>query len=162
MGGLMTCLLARKILQHGYTAPIQLFVTGTYGPSAAARAHKRRHLLGKKQFLDEIRKLDGSRNEILQNEELMNYFEPILRADFTATENFQYKEAPAMDIPLTVITGMDEEMIEDDIRTWQRETTREVDFRKMPGNHFFIFNYAKQIVEIITGKLLPHAKNYQL
>jgi len=162
MGGLAACLLAKKLKAHKHTMPQHLFVTGTTAPSAPSRGEKKRHLLGKKEFIDEIKALDGSPQEILDNEELLNFFEPILRADFTATENYCYEENSQLDIPITVITGTEEDMKMEDVRLWQEETSLTVDFRQMPGKHFFILKYAREILGIMEKKLLSNSKIYQL
>lgn len=162
MGGLAAILLARKLADNNHPPPIHIFITGTTGPSAPSREEKKRHLLGKKEFITEIRELEGSPDEILDNEELLNYFEPILRADFTISENYTYHEHEPLDIPLTVITGMQEDMTTEDIQLWQKESKYRVDFRRMPGKHFFIFNQSFRILEIISKKILAHSKTYQI
>lgn len=154
MGGLAAYLLARKIVERGHIPPVHLFITGTAGPSSPSRGEKKRHLLEKKEFIEEIRSLDGCPEEILKNEQLLEFFEPILRADFTATENYQHRKAGPLDIPFTVLTGTQEDLEKADIALWQLETNHTVDFRRLPGNHFFIFESPKKILEIIKGKLM--------
>lgn len=161
MGGLAAFLLTHKLLRHGHRAPLHLFITGTTGPSSITRGSVKRHMMGKKEFIQEIIDLDGMPGEILANKEMMEYFEPILRADFTATETYAYEEAPPLDIPMTVITGTEEDMEREDIRLWQKETTHVVDFRQMTGKHFFIFRHAQEIVEIIAEQLVNQIKIYQ-
>lgn len=162
MGGLLCYLLARKINEEGRTPPVHLFITATSGPAALSRTEKKRHLLDKKSFIEEIRNLNGSPDEILQNDELLDFIEPILRADFKVSENYAYIRQEPLDIPVTVITGTKEDMKPEDIRLWQQETRKTVDFRRMPGHHFFIFKYPYEIVGIIAKKLLVHHKSYQL
>ena len=157
MGGLALLLLLRKISSRGKPLPQQVFITGTTGPSAYFRTKKARHLLSKPAFIQEIKDLDGSPQEILQDKELLDYFEPILRADFKAAETYTYHPQEKLNIPMTVITGDKEQMEEEDIRSWQEETIQPVDFRKMPGKHFFIFANAPQIVQLISEKISqPH------
>jgi surfactin synthase thioesterase subunit len=156
MGGLLACLLVRKIIQNDHPPPLHLFITGTMGPSAVERKEKKRHLLDKPDFIEELKRLDGSPDEILGNDELLDYFEPIIRADFQATETYEYEEAPPLNIPMTVITGTEEEMEPADIGLWQKETSIKVDFRRMRGKHFFIFKHPGVIVEIISKKLLTN------
>ena len=100
-------------------------------------------------------------DEVLQNEDWLNYFEPILRADFKASENYIYKHSTPLQMPMTVITGSEEDMEITDIHDWQKETEYVVDFRQMPGDHFFIFKYPQAIVEIIFRKLFVNTKAYQ-
>lgn len=153
LGGLMTYLLTKKLIDNGFKAPCHLFITGTTGPSALSRIEKKRYLLNKEEFIEEIRELDGMPEEILNSEELLYYFEPILRSDFKISENYVHQQTQPLNIPITVITGTEEDMELEDIRLWQKETSHLVDFKRMPGKHFFIFQHAFQIVETISKKL---------
>ena len=159
MGGLLAYLLTRKILLNNHVAPLHLFITGTVGPSAPIRSSQQKHLLNKVDFMEEIRKLNGCPDEMLRNEELFEYFEPILRADFTATENYVYEKDYPLNIPITVITGTEERLKATDIQSWQKATSHIIDFRSMPGDHFFIFHHTVAILGIITKKLAGHFKN---
>jgi surfactin synthase thioesterase subunit len=162
MGGMVAFLLCKKIFaDKELAAPIHLFVTGTMGPSCQYRDAINRHLLSKQDFIEEMRNLDGCPEEILQSPDLLDYFEPVLRADFEASETYTYRPAAPLTIPLTVITGTEENMQEDDILSWQQETTRTVDFRRMPGKHFFILKHPREIMGIISQKLLLTTKNSQ-
>ena len=161
LGGLVAYLLTRKLVENNYKSPLHLFITGTTGPSAISRGEKKRHLLPRKEFLEEMKGLGGIPDEILENEEWLYYFEPILRADFKASENYVYEDEDPLKIPMTVITGSEEDMEIADIHVWQKETNCLIDFRQMPGNHFFIFKYPRAIVEIISKKLYVHTKAYQ-
>lgn len=162
LGGLLTYLLAKKIIESGRRPPVHLFITGTTGPSSLSRTEKKRHLMPKKEFIQELRDLQGMPDEILASDELLEYYEPILRADFEASENYRYELAEPLDIPITVITGVEENMSEEDIMLWQNETKQIVDFRRFPGNHFFIYNYTREIVQIISNKISLTTKVYQV
>jgi surfactin synthase thioesterase subunit len=153
MGGLLAYLLTKKILENNRKAPLHLFITGTSGPSAPERLDKKRSLMGKDEFIQEIKDFGGMPDEILQNDELLYFFEPILRSDFSASENYNYQPSPPLNIPITVITGTDEDMEKQEIETWQKETIHDVDFKVMHGNHFFIYQHVDRIVYIIAKKL---------
>ncbi len=156
LGGLMAYKLARKLVDNGYEPPLHLFITGTTGPAAESRSEKKRHLLGKTEFLAEIRDLDGMPEEILNNEELLYYFEPILRSDFKISEDYLHVAGEPLDIPMTVITGTEEDMELADIQLWQQETRQQVDFKRLPGKHFFIFQHTYHVIEIIAKKLYAY------
>jgi surfactin synthase thioesterase subunit len=154
MGGLLSYLLTRKITGQGHRPPLQLFITGTEGPSAPVKEEKKKHALDKQAFFAELKKFAGIPEEILQDEDLLDFFEPILRADMEATETYVYTRQAPLEIPITVITGSEEDMEPEEIRLWQHETSCQVDFRRMPGNHFFILDHSARLLEIITQKLL--------
>lgn len=156
MGGITAFLLAQKLIAAGHRTPLHLFITGTTGPTAATWGEQKRHLMEKGAFLEEMRVLDGMPEEVLADTELFDFFEPILRADFRVTETFRYKPTGLpLNLPFTVITGTEEKMTDNDIRLWQEETVATVDFRKLPGKHFFIFKHPEKILSAITEKLYP-------
>jgi surfactin synthase thioesterase subunit len=158
MGGLLACLLARKIIENNEAPPLHVFITGTPGPAATSRTNCKRHLLDKEEFIKELRRLKGIPEEMLRNEELLSFLEPIIRADFRVSEEYVYKEKPPLDVPFTVITGTEEEMEIADIHLWQKETKYTIDFRQIPGSHFFIFDYPAIVMDTISDKLFNHSK----
>lgn len=162
LGGLMTYLLTRKLIEHGHRKPLHLFITGTTGPSSLSRIERKRHLLPHAEFIQELKDLKGMPDEILLSDELLEYCEPILRSDFMASEKYVHEESAPLDIPITVITGNEEDMENSDIALWQKETTLPVDFRKFPGNHFFIYQNVQPIIQIISNKLSLTTKVYQV
>jgi surfactin synthase thioesterase subunit len=153
MGAVVAYYLARKIVANNEPPPMHLFLTGTTGPSSLSREMKKRHLMGKKEFIEELRHLDGCPEEILQDPDLLEYFEPILRADFEVSETFTHEADIPLNIPFTVITGTEEDMAPEDIYLWQRESLYPVEFYRLPGKHFFIFKSSGRIMEIIASKL---------
>ena len=153
MGGLFAYLLTLKILQRGQEPPRHLFITGTTGPSAASRLKNPRHLLDQTQFVNTVRELGGMPGEILDNEELLAYLEPILRNDFKTIESYKHVANEPLNIPFTVITGTGEDMEMDDIILWQNESKLKVDFQQLPGKHFFILEQPDQILKVMTRKL---------
>jgi surfactin synthase thioesterase subunit len=161
MGGIITYLLAKKVIAAGCRPPLHLFITGTPGPASDRERKKSLYLLNKTEFLEEVGKLRGLPDEILADSELVDFFEPVLRADFKVSETYLYEETEPMDVPITVITGTEEDMKQADIRLWQRESSYEVDFRVMRGHHFFIFSSTAEIVNIIVRKLISSQKYYQ-
>ena len=156
LGGLMAYLLTAKLLDNNLRPPSHIFITGTTGPSALSRTEKKRHEMNQTDFIQEIKDLGGMPDEILNNEELLYYFEPILRSDFKISEEYVYEERAPFNIPITVITGTEEDMELEDIQLWQKETSHIVDFKRLPGKHFFIFDHAYRIIEIISRKLYLH------
>jgi len=159
LGALVTILLARKIINHQQVPPLHLFVSGAGGPSSLRLRQKQRHRLEKHQFIAEITRFDGSPQEILQNEEFIDYIEPVLRADFTAVETYIHAEEKPLAIPITVINGTeDEEIDQQDITLWRKESSYPVEFRSMPGKHFFIFDAPAQITSLMANKLQSTVK----
>jgi surfactin synthase thioesterase subunit len=158
MGAIVAFALIKKMSAEKCPLPIHLVVTGAGGPAGRSEIRRNRHLMDKQDFLKEIRELDGCPEDILQNDELLDYFEPILRSDFELSETYDYQHDQPLTLPITVITGALESIPEEDIQLWQQETLRPVDFIKMPGKHFFIYDDPGQIMHIVNKKLHSHTK----
>jgi surfactin synthase thioesterase subunit len=153
LGGLTAYALTLKLLKNRHRQPERIFITGTTGPSSTSRSEKRRSLLPRDEFIKEIKELGGMPEEILKSEEMLNFLEPILRNDFSLSETYAYEAHAPLDIPLTVITGTEEDMEREDILLWQKESSQPVDFKELPGGHFFIMEHTEQLLEIISKRL---------
>ena len=154
MGALLGYLLTKRMIEAGNPAPLHLFFTGCTGPSVND-IDRGRHLLPQDQFIQKLRELNGSPEEILSDPILMAYFEPIIRSDFEAVDNYEYEESePFSDLPITIINGLNEKATYEHGMAWQKETTEKIDFRQFPGKHFFIYEYQHELMKIITNKLI--------
>ncbi|MBC9795251.1 thioesterase II family protein [Sinomicrobium weinanense] len=152
MGALVGYLVTRKIVEHGLSAPAHLFITGRSGP-AAPKNREPLHGLPRDRFLEKVKELGGLPGEICDNADLMDFFEPVLRADFKALETFNYTPKGPIDIPVSVIIGLQESITTKDARAWEQETTAPLDLRQFPGNHFFIFDHPQHIAEWMVRKI---------
>lgn len=155
MGALAGYLICQKIEELGLQKPKKLVVSGKKAPSIE-REVKIAHLPDE-EFWQEVIKLGGIPDELINHPELIDFYTPILKADFTAIENYQYVKKEKLTIPIDVFYGS-EEATEDEMQGWKEETTQKVTITQMEGNHFFIFkhvdffsNYFKNIEETINS-----------
>ena len=138
MGALVGYLICHKLEVGGEKLPVKLIVSGRRAPSVVK--NKNLHLLDKKSFWNEIHEMGGVPNEILQDNQMLNFFEPILRADFQAISSFDYQKKSPLSIPIDVFYG-DKEIEElNEIEKWKDESLAKVNTSSLPGGHFFIFN----------------------
>lgn len=156
MGSVVAYLLTKKIIENDLPPPMHLFVSGRWGPSCV-EPMPARSLLGKEKFIESLKILGGSPEEVLNDEGLMNFFEPIFRADFRALETYQYDETEPFNVPITVMSGTEEYLTPDHINAWQKESTFPIDFKLFEGNHFFIFNHATEIMNIMSRRMTASA-----
>jgi surfactin synthase thioesterase subunit len=154
MGSLVGYLLARKIIQMGLQAPQHLFFSGPHEP-ARPLVIPPRHLLSQKDFVQQLIDLGGSPEEVLKDPDLLSFYEPLLRADFEATDTYVYEAGEPLQVPMTIMVGKDEGITMEQAVTWRDETTAAVDIMYFPGNHFFIFHHAQEIVRTMEQALRP-------
>ena len=152
LGALLGYLLVKRILHGKLPPPLHLFFSGRAGPSVQDK-DKDIYALPKKEFIQKLKEYDGSPREILDDDSIMGFFEPILRADFKAIGSYVYEKSTPFEIPITVMIGDKENTTYEEALEWQDETSRGISVRQFPGGHFFIFQHFPEIGKIITHTL---------
>ena len=98
--------------------------------------------------------MGGISEEVLKESEIMDFFLPIIRADFQAVETYEYIQRENFDIPINIAIGTEEKVTPEDAKSWQIETSRPIELMQFHGNHFFIFDHTESIMKLITEKIL--------
>ncbi|HYF29990.1 MAG TPA: thioesterase domain-containing protein [Chitinophagaceae bacterium] len=152
MGTVLSYLITRRLISEGQSGPLYLFMSGRFGPSAKD-PDPFNHNLPKNEFRAKLKEIGGSPDEFLADDTLMDFFDPILRADFRAIEEYQYQPTEPFDIPMVIMVGKEEKVTPETAMAWQVETTKPIDIRWFNGKHFFILDYPSEIMRIIGQKL---------
>lgn len=150
LGGMLSFLVARLLRNRGRHIPMNLVISGCKAPQFNHVRDVICHTLNDDKFKVKLHELGGFPQEVLENEELLDFFLPILRADFKAIETYVYSEQLPLDIPLTVIAGLDEKISQEELLGWQKESSHELEILQFPGNHFFILDHFNGIGNIIN------------
>lgn len=153
MGGLLGYLLTKAIIKRQLPPPLHLFVTGRGGPSVK-NEEPPYHTLPYDEFILKLKEMQGSPEQILNDSPSMEFFEPIIRADFCSLANFEYESSEPFDVPITCMFGNDEKVTRDEAMAWQLETTAKVNIQEFPGEHFFIFQHGREVLGIIETSLV--------
>ena len=154
LGACVAYLVARQVLRQSLPPPLHLFVSGRNAPTVSRDDNDQRHLLPREQFVDMLREMGGSPEEILTDPELMDYFEPIIRADFRADAEFVHEDEPPLDVPITVMMSPDDgETTPAAVQEWQRVTTRKIALHQLSGGHFFIYDHTPEVGRILSTGL---------
>lgn len=154
MGALAGYELIHKIKQKKLPLPMHMFFSGKSAPHFPQR-DKVIHNLNNYEFKEELLKLDGTPKEVLENDELMEIFLPILRSDFKTIEEYRYFEKEdIVDCNFTILYGKDDQIPINKIAEWQKHTKGKCNFIKFSGGHFFINDHTEDIVNIINSTLL--------
>jgi medium-chain acyl-[acyl-carrier-protein] hydrolase len=138
MGGLTAFELTRSLRRHHQPQPLHLLISGCRAPHLPP-IHPPLHTLSDTDFIQELRRYNGTPEAVLTNAELMQLFLPTLRADFTAIETYRHAAEPFLDRPITVFGGLqDAEVNPEDLGAWQMHTTSNFTQHMLPGDHFFL------------------------
>ncbi len=152
MGAYLGYLVAHRLIQTDLPPPRQLIVSGRHAPSMPREESK--HKLPKPEFIAKLRELEGCPPEILEHSELMDFFEPLLRADFQAVETWIYQPQLPLHIPLIVLRGLyDKEATLSEVLAWQQECVQPMVLKEFQGGHFFIFERVQEVCQVISQTL---------
>lgn len=155
LGACLGYIWVRQAIKRGLPLPTALIVSGRTSPSTSLdpEVQTKQYLLSRNDLKQLLKELDGCSADVLENEEVLAFFEPIIRADFQACETFRYEQLPPFDIPITAMMGLGEGLTYADISAWQQETTCRLTIRRFAGRHFFIFESPAQVCHVITQAL---------
>jgi medium-chain acyl-[acyl-carrier-protein] hydrolase len=153
MGALLVFELARGLRRRYGLLPFQLFVSG-YRASQLPPAHLPFSHLPDPEFIDSVRRYGGLPDLVAQNEELLEIFLPILRADFAMTETYVYREEPPLECPITAFGGLsDPKISREEILAWNIHTSAQFSTHFFPGGHFFLHDSESLVLDRVNRQL---------
>lgn len=152
MGAMISMDLARALRRKYKTEPVHLFVSGRRAPQMP-RTREFTYNLPEPEFIDELRRLKGTPPEVLDHPELMQLIIPLLRADFSVCQTYEYGPEPPLSCPITVFGGLEDETTREELDGWREQTSANCTVRMAPGNHFFLHSAQSQILRIVEQEL---------
>jgi surfactin synthase thioesterase subunit len=155
MGSLVSFLLAHLLKEQGLPLPIHLFLSGRVPPTLIDEAD-RLYLLPKNSFWQGINDFGGVPTELLKYPDLMQIYEPMIRADLQVLDSYDYDELEALNIPFSIFHGTKEKLNGESALKWQEFSSRELSIHEFEGDHFFILQKSREIIDVIQHKLQSH------
>lgn len=156
MGALISFELARYLRRVYRREPVYLFVSARKAPQLP-NEEPLRHLLPEAEFLEEVRRLNGTPEAVLQNPELLNLLLPLLRADFAVCDAYIYQDDEPLSCPITAFGGLqDHDISKEDLSAWKRQTEGAFTQRFIPGNHFFLNDHPQLLIQAMMQDLFKH------
>lgn len=161
LGAVVAFEMARKIRSQGKPGPACLLVSAHTAPQLPLRRPPL-YNLPDKEFKESLRRLAGTPEEILQDEDLMNLVMHVLRADFEVDETYSYADAAPLECPIAAFGGIDDrDVSEADVAAWGVHTSREFSLHMMAGDHFFVFrspDFLARLSQVLKTHLQVPAK----
>jgi len=150
-----------KCMEGINDAPQHLIVSGNPGPGAekveGEEERGDRHLMNDEDFKVELKELGGVPEEVIENEELFSFFNPILRADFELLEKDDFLEEGTIleKTPIYAMMGS-EEKSHIRIENWKRYTNNHFQYQILEGDHFFIANHPSALTDVFKNAMTNH------
>lgn len=153
LGGLMSFELARYLRRRQATLPVQLFVSGCSAPQVPP-VDEPIGQLPDAEFLQALRRFNGTSETVLQNADLMQLLLPLLRADFRVYETYTYTSEEPLPFPIAAYGGLsDFRAPRQGIEAWKMQTRQKFFLRMYAGDHFFIQAKRKVLLQGIVQDL---------
>ncbi|MGW4642240.1 thioesterase II family protein [Sphaerisporangium sp. NPDC004334] len=150
MGGLVAYELALRLCEKGNDVPVRVYLSGC-GPAAIPEG-RRHHLLPDEEFIEELRKMNGTPPEFFEDRDLVDLLLPTIRADFQLSETSAAAEGSVLPVPITAFAGaQDPSAPPDDVRRWSAHSGAGFDFHVFPGDHFFVHECPEMLAVVREG-----------
>lgn len=137
MGADLAFKTAQKLEKLGLN-PLCVFLSARQAPEIAPRREPIHHLPSSK-FRSEMHSLGGTNLDVLKSIDLMEVFEPILRADFRlAEERILHDITPIRSPIVTIFPKSDPFLRNEDVSSWRKYTHGKYEHLMLDGDHFYI------------------------
>ena len=158
MGAFVAFEVTRLLRQRGGPRPARLVASGCRAPHLP-RKRPTTYDMPADAFLAELRRLNGTPSEALDDPELMRVMLPLLRADFEASETYEYAPGAPLDCPVTAFGGLeDPEAGRADVRAWCGHTADAFTLKMFPGDHFFLHASQAPVLAALSVQLRQDAR----
>ncbi|KNE79416.1 MULTISPECIES: tylactone thioesterase TylO [Streptomyces] len=158
MGAVVAYETARLLHRSGAPRPAGLILSGRRAPTADRT--ETAHLLGDRELLAEIRRLQGTDPGVFADEEVLRMVLPAIRGDYAAVGRYRHVPGPRPGCPLTVFTGdADPNVTLPEAEAWRELTTGAFALRVFPGGHFYLNDQREAVCRTIEETLRHGSKS---
>ncbi|WP_286058937.1 thioesterase II family protein [Bacillus mojavensis] len=147
MGSLLAYELQKKLTAENKQL-IHMFFSGRFPPHIPEK--KVLHQLSDSALKQAIIEMGGVPEEFNKNEQVLDFFLPILRADFQLLETYRNTSVQPLSCDISIFYGKrDLPSVLFDLSDWNQYTDQTCSFYEFEGDHFFI----NQRTEEVTAKI---------
>lgn len=153
MGALLCFEVARLLRGDGGPEPLHLFASACRAPQLVDDSRVT-YDLPEPEFIAELRRYEGTPQEVLDNREIMQLVLPVLRADFEITQTYAYAGGPPLGCPISALGGLGDHSVgRGHLEAWAAQTNASFTLRMFPGGHFFINTSGHVLLSIVSREL---------
>ncbi|WP_270344372.1 thioesterase II family protein [Bacillus mobilis] len=154
MGSLLAYEFYYKISNLNLRKPNHMFLSGYRAPSVN-RGREKIYNLSDKEFIKRVIGLGGTPEELMDNQELLQLFLPIIRSDFKIIEDYKYiGREDKIECNVSILNGKQDSIKLEEILAWKNHVCKGLKVYNLEGNHFFINSNTEKITSIINETIL--------
>ncbi|RKN38958.1 thioesterase II family protein [Streptomyces hoynatensis] len=153
MGAIVAFETARLLQGRPGVAPlVRLIASGRRAPGTYR--HETVHQRDDAGLIAELRRLNGTENDVLGDEELLRLVLPAIRGDYRAIETYRGEPGARIGAPVSVFVGdADPRVTLEEARAWEGHTDGGFELHVFPGGHFYLVPGLAETAERIVSVL---------
>lgn len=145
--------VAKELQSRGLLLPQHFVASGSRAPHLTQELEAI-HSLPELEFVNKLKRLNGTPEEVLQNKELMQLMLPSLRTDFRIAE-LHVSNPQTLACPITIFYGTeDDNVVIEKLNAWQELSKFTINTFAFKGGHFFINEANNQVLTKLTDILV--------
>ncbi|MEC0090190.1 thioesterase II family protein [Paenibacillus macquariensis] len=154
MGSLLAYEVCRKIKERKGMDPVHLFASGRQAPQCK-RSGDLIHTKPDHAVISEIVRLQGTTSELVGNQIFLEYFLPIIKADYKIIEQYNLSSRDILlNCDMTVMCGTDDDFVYEELSAWQQHTAGTCRIQYFNGGHFYLNDEMHSVVRFINSQLI--------
>ncbi|OKI02728.1 thioesterase [Streptomyces sp. CB02923] len=131
--------------------PAALFVSGQSAPHRSGSGEL--HRATDHALVQDLRRLGGTADGVLDDDALMDAMLPSLRRDYELIETYRPRHGHPLNLPVTVLHATaDPEVTEDEARAWTETTDRPCELLTFPGGHFHLHEQHTAVLAAVVTR----------
>lgn len=155
LGTLVSYELILELRRRGLPLPAHVIMSGRGAPHIA-RHRCQSHRLPDAEFIEDLRSMRGTPEEVLNDAELMRLMLPVLRADFAMADGYELEERTLLPGRMSVYGGLaDLDIPRANLQAWQEYCAHPITLRMLPGGHFFLNSSRPMLLQALARDLHP-------
>ncbi|ELR97095.1 type I polyketide synthase [Gloeocapsa sp. PCC 73106] len=153
LGALVSFELARELRHQNLLSPCHLFVSSKRSPQLPD-LDRPIHRLPEAEFIEKVKEFNGAPTEYWEDSDFVRQNLPALRADFAILETYFYASEAPLDCPVTAFGGLaDIKVSRQDMEAWQEQTKGDFTLKMFDGDHFFLQNARRELINSISEQI---------
>jgi medium-chain acyl-[acyl-carrier-protein] hydrolase len=164
VGSLIAFELIRALYRRGSPLPLALIISSRRAPHRKLRNEHLLHSLPDDVLAERVLELGGIPAGMFNDAKWRGHFLPRIRADLCLSDNYVYRDATKLPVPLHAFIGEhDNLVVREDWEAWAEHAGVGFSRRVLPGGHFFsaggyaeLIGHAIRIVsEVLAEQTAP-------
>jgi surfactin synthase thioesterase subunit len=151
MGGLLAYGMARHLQRYRRALPLMLFASASPAPSSGGWNFSSRDT--DEALLHDLHRYGGVPDDVLECPEMLRLALDALAADYVLCSSFEYQGPAHLPVPLRVFAGRDDEVRQEQLAAWRRETTASFGIHWFDGGHFYLRPHERSVVRLLEQQL---------